>query len=171
VTTSLLGALVAVLLGAGFSVPWQPPQNDVANRPAPQHERAAGSSADHAQDVAVMLADINGRRATRGLRMLVLDERLCDVALEHALDMAERNYFDHTAPDGTTPFDRMGRANIRFSYAGENIALDQSPVSADDALWHSSEHRRNILEPHFSRIGIAAVDGPEGELFVEDFSD
>jgi uncharacterized protein YkwD len=118
-----------------------------------------------------MLRALNAARAERGLRPLALDTRLCDIAESHARDMAERRYFAHTTPEGVSVFDRMKDADYRYNYAGENLALDQSADEAENALWNSTDHRHNILEPHYARVGIAAVSSDEGEIFVQDFSD
>lgn len=119
-----------------------------------------------------MLADLNATRAHAGLPALTLDERLSQVAVEHGLDMAQKNYFEHDSPDGETPFDRMRDADAPFSYAGENLALAPSEPAAYRALLQSAPHLRNILQPHFARVGIAAVRKADGEmLFVQDFTD
>ena len=122
-------------------------------------------------DVRAMLQRLNGFRERRGLRTLVLDPRLCKVARQHALDMVARRYFSHESPEGLSPFDRMARAGLRYRFAGENMALDQDERNASRALWGSSEHRSNILEPKYCKVGIAAVRRGESEIFVQDFSD
>jgi len=133
-------------------------------------ESARGSD-ERATDEIAMFGMLNRERRSRGLGMLAFDEDLRSIARQHAEDMALRNYFSHTSPDGLSPFARMDRAHYRYSYAGENLALDQSVTAASNALWTSSEHRSNILQPHFGRVGIAAVAVADGEIFVEDFSD
>jgi len=126
---------------------------------------------DRAQDVATMLTALNARRTAKGLAPLQLDPALSDIAFEHAADMVTRSYFDHNTPEGLSPFARMDKANYRYGYAGENLALDTDSRSAELALWQSSEHRENILGSHYVKVGIAAVAGSDGEIFVEDFSD
>lgn len=130
-----------------------------------------GTEARSTSGAAALLAELNQVRATQGLRPLVLDVRLCAVARAHGADMAARTYFEHDSPEGLTPFDRLARAHVRYGYAGENLALAPDLTSAGRLLLASPEHRRNVLEPHFTRVGIAAVDSPRGELLVEDFSD
>ncbi|MBC5800212.1 MAG: hypothetical protein GIX03_07420 [Candidatus Eremiobacteraeota bacterium] len=122
-------------------------------------------------DAQIVLEALNRERLVSGRPPLQFDERLSTLARAHALDMATRNYFSHNTPEGLSPFDRMDRAAYAYSYAGENMALDENPVSADRDLWNSPEHRNNILEPHYAKIGVAAVKTNGGELFVEDFSD
>ncbi|MBD5655805.1 MAG: hypothetical protein IAI50_11595 [Candidatus Eremiobacteraeota bacterium] len=123
------------------------------------------------QDVTTMLGALNAARASQGLAQVALDPNLCLIARSHAIDMVERKYFSHVSPEGLSPFDRMKRANYQFGYAGENIALNQSVDLAENALWNSSEHRANMLQPHYAKVGIAAVPSADGEIFVEDFSD
>jgi len=122
-------------------------------------------------DAQAMLDILNAERAGQGLEPLAFDPRLGAIARSHAVDMAVRGYFGHVNPEGAGPFDRLNRAHLRYTYAGENLALDASVTSASSELWCSSEHRSNILQPRFARVGIAAVRAADGEIFVEDFSD
>ena len=169
VTISLLGVTLAASLVSPHTLPLTTAAGAVSDPGAPGP--AAHAVADRAADVNLMLAALNHRRAAKGLGALQLDSRLCDVAYEHAADMAVRNYFDHNTPEGVTPFQRMTRANVPYGYAGENLALDQSTSAAELALWQSPEHRDNILQPHYAKVGIAAVTSTDGLIFVEDFSD
>ena len=118
-----------------------------------------------------MLADLNATRARAGLPTLRLDNRLTQVALQHGVDMAEHNYFAHESQSGQSPFDRMKSYRISFSWAGENLAMSPDEPTAYQALLQSPEHLKNIMQRHFSKVGIAAVQGPDGEmLFVQDFT-
>ena len=118
-----------------------------------------------------MFEDVNATRARAALPALAEDSRLDEIAVEHAMDMAENGYFGHASRDGQTPFDRMAKANIAFTYAGENLAEAPDEPAAYQGLLNSPTHLRNILQSHFSRIGVAAVDGPGGEIFfVQDFT-
>ena len=133
---------------------------------------AARAGRDDARDVTLLLQAMNDERAARGLRPLQLDRQLCAIAYDHAIDMARRNYFSHTTPEGLSPFERMAARHVRFGYAGENLALDESARSIARDFWNSLEHRSNMLGPHYARVGIASVDDPpEGLIVVEDFSD
>jgi len=126
---------------------------------------------ERAADAQAMLDVLNAERAGHGLEPLAFDPRLCAIARSHAVDMAVRSYFGHVTPEGAGPFDRLNRAHYRYGFAGENLALDTNVTSASSELWLSSEHRSNILQPRFARVGIAAVRAADGEIFVEDFSD
>ncbi len=118
-----------------------------------------------------MLADINATRAHAGLPALQIDQRLTEVATEHAVDMVQRHYFDHNSPEGVDPFQRMRRDDVTFSWAGENLALATSESQAYNALVHSPHHLENILQPNFGHVGIAAVREPSGDImFVQEFT-
>lgn len=77
------------------------------------------------------------------------------VARAHSLDMFERDYFDHTNPDGEQPWDRMAEAGYRYAQAGENIAAGSSTADGVMEQWMGSDgHCANIMNPGFVHIGI-----------------
>ena len=114
----------------------------------------------------------NRIRAERGLSLLAWDDSLAETGREHCMDMAARGYFAHTAPDGTTPFDRMVRRGIYFTYAGENIAAGQiDPEAVVDAWVNSPEHFENIVNPFFTRMGAAFTRGGDiGIYWAQEFA-
>lgn len=119
-----------------------------------------------------MLELVNKEREKFGIKPLVMDEQLREVARKHSKDMWERGYFAHINPDGKTPFDRMSEAGIKFMIAGENLALSPTVELAHQGLMNSEGHRRNILDPSFSRISIGVVDGGiYGKMFTQNFAD
>ena len=103
---------------------------------------------------------INQRRAENGAGPLELDESLTQVAYAHSLDMVERNFFNHSNPDGLSPFDRMKNYGIEYSSAAENIAAgQQTPEDVMEAWMNSPGHRKNILNPAYNKIGIGVAKG------------
>ena len=58
---------------------------------------------------------INSERAKNGLQALTLDNELSIVARKHSEDMAKRNYFNHTSPEGYGAVDRCKQGNINIS--------------------------------------------------------
>jgi uncharacterized protein YkwD len=155
-----LGIAVPAALAAGV------PSNDDGVQPF-----AAVRHSERALDAAEMLADLNDARAKADLPALEADAQLGEVAHLQAVDMIVRHYFAHETPEGASPFDRMQRAGCRYSWAGENMAINVNAGSAFRALLASPGHRDNILNPHYHRVGIAAVPSASGEVFVQDFSD
>ena len=72
--------------------------------------------------------------------------------------MAMRNYFAHTAKDGSTVQDRATREGYEWSAIGENIAAGQGSVTSVVASWLASPHHCvNIMKPEFSEMGAAYV--------------
>lgn len=118
-----------------------------------------------------MLELLNKERTSRGLRPLVMDPKLQEVARAHSKDMFARGYFAHVDPDGNDPFDRMKAAGIQYLVAGENLALAPNVDLAHDGLMNSPGHRANILTPEYGRIGIGVIDGgPYGKMFSQEFT-
>jgi uncharacterized protein YkwD len=81
-------------------------------------------------------------------------------ARSHAADMARRNYFDHTAPDGSAPKQRVQREGYSSQLTGENIAF--GPESAQEAVagWLASPgHCANIMDARFQETGIGIAHG------------
>ncbi len=119
-----------------------------------------------------MLRLVNEERALEGLPELVIDETLRDVARQYSVDMLQRGYMGHIDLEGNTPFDRMRDGGIRFTTAGENLALAQTVSIAHKGLMDSPGHRANILNPHYSRVGIGAAQGGRyGTMFTQKFAD
>lgn len=107
-----------------------------------------------------LLSDTNAERASGGLRPLSLNPQLSRAALLKAQDMFKQQYWAHTAPDGTTPWHWFGAVGYDYDYAGENLARNFSSAGAVMAAWMASpEHRANIMNEHYSELGLAVVDG------------
>lgn len=96
---------------------------------------------------------------------LLIDSSLVCVARAHSRDMAERSYFDHTAPDGASPFERLVRAGYDFRAAGENIAMGQGTADGVVESWLSSVgHCQNIFGASFEDIGVGVAIDQKGRM-------
>ena len=85
---------------------------------------------------------------------------LAGVALGHAADMAEHNYFEHQDLAGRSPAQRVRAVGYQEKLVGENIAY--GPKSADEVVqgWLDSPgHCENIMDPRFAEMGIAYAAG------------
>lgn len=110
---------------------------------------------------------VNRQRAARGLKALKVDAGMSRVAQLHAEDMFRRGYFSHVSPNGDTMGDRMRRGNVKFGWAGENIARGQRDSEEVMNAWmNSSGHRANILRTQYRRIGVGYV----GKVWVQVFA-
>ncbi|MEU9453982.1 CAP domain-containing protein [Streptomyces sp. NPDC048277] len=107
------------------------------------------------------VVDLTNRERTRaGLRALAVDPQLATAAQTYSTDMATRDFYSHTSPEGTQPWDRAAAAGSRRRTIGENIACGQrSAAEVVDGWMNSPGHRANILKPDFTHIGIGFAGG------------
>ncbi len=121
--------------------------------------QAAADALSTMEDEVVHL--VNKQRVKAGCDPLAVDPRLDNAAEAHSRDMAERDYFDHTTPEGITFRDRILTAGYANPGSGENIAQGQRSAAEVVDGWMASEaHRANILNCDFSLVGIGLdVDG------------
>ncbi len=133
---------------------------------------SASSGAVAMEDFALTL--INAQRKKGGIPPLLMRDDLRRVARAHSVDMAARDFHDHTNPDGESPWDRMSAAGIAFSSSAENIAWNNHKNQAEvavDAWMKSSGHRGNILNAEFTHTGMGiAMDGDDGAYFTQVFT-
>ncbi|MBU4232974.1 MAG: CAP domain-containing protein [Proteobacteria bacterium] len=113
----------------------------------------------------------NEARHKNGLPTLDWDSGLAVKAREKSDDMIKNNYFSHISPDGKTLKDRFQEekpASIRnISRIGENIYMgDRLDYSTDiktqarlivDGWMTSPGHRRNILDPKYTHLGVGVA--------------
>ena len=98
---------------------------------------------------------VNIERKKANLEPIIICPELSKVAELKSKDMAVGNYFDHTSPTYGTPFNMMNQFGIEYKAASENIAKGYK--TAEDVVkgWMNSPgHRKNILNPHFNKMGI-----------------
>lgn len=109
---------------------------------------------------------VNQERAKRGLKALEHNWELSRVARHKSMDMRDRNYFSHTSPTYGSPFTMIRNYGIRYSAAGENIAMGQSTPQAVVQSWMNSPgHRANILSTNFTEIGVGYAKGGSGRHY------
>jgi uncharacterized YkwD family protein/spore coat assembly protein SafA len=109
---------------------------------------------------------VNQERAKRGLQTLTQNWQLCRIARYKSQDMVNKNYFAHISPTYGSPFKMMESFGIRFSAAGENIAMgQQSPQAVMTAWMNSPGHRSNILSAAYTQIGVGVAKDSRGVLY------
>jgi uncharacterized protein YkwD len=113
-----------------------------------------------------LVNEIRARRTRCGERSFApappmrLSGTLAGVALGHAADMAEHNYFEHQDLAGRSPAQRVRAVGYQEKLVGENIAY--GPKSAEEVVqgWLDSPgHCENIMDPRFAEMGIAYAAG------------
>ncbi|WP_027626789.1 SafA/ExsA family spore coat assembly protein [Clostridium lundense] len=106
---------------------------------------------------------VNIERSKNGLPALKENWEVSRIARYKSQDMINKSYFSHTSPTYGSPFTMMESFGIKFSAAGENIAMGQrTPQEVVTAWMNSPGHRSNILSPNFSQIGVGLAKDKNG---------
>ncbi|AIM16980.1 CAP domain-containing protein [Neobacillus sedimentimangrovi] len=148
----------------------QPVQQPVkAEKPATPQQPASKQTTNSLSAYEQKVVDLtNQERAKQGLPALKVDEQLSKMAREKSRDMSVKNYFSHTSPTYGSPFDMMKQYGISYRSAGENIAMGQRTPEEVVKAWMNSEgHRKNILNPNFTHIGVGHVS--QGNYWTQEF--
>jgi uncharacterized protein YkwD len=112
-----------------------------------------------------MLELINASRARGGLVPLGTDVGVADAARAHSSAEARVRYVYHDGPDGTAQSRDVPACGS--GWYGENTGkiwndnVDALHLEFMAEPWVPINHRTNIMDPAFRRIGIGAVIGPD----------
>ncbi|MFD0022551.1 CAP domain-containing protein [Streptomyces sp. NPDC058382] len=135
---------------------------------APAPSRTTTPPADTSAQAAV-LSLVNQERAKVGCSPVTASSSLASLAQNFSDDMAARGFFDHTDPDGNSPWDRAAKAGVD-NLGGENIARGQADAQAVMDAWMNSEgHRANILNCDYKTLGVGVHTGAGGPWWTQDF--
>ncbi len=180
--------IVAVVMLQACSVSYPRNTGHQTTEPGKPLVRAAGLE----QNIHAL---INNERKKHDLPPLDWNPVLTGIARKHSHDMALRNYFAHTSPEGHDFLYRYKQAGYictvktgRTTYLGaENIALNNLYDSVTTVNgraiydWNSERriaettvkgwmespgHRQNILTPHFISEGIGVVIAPDDRIYI-----
>jgi uncharacterized protein YkwD len=133
-----------------------------APKPPAQPQQPSGQTPEQA-----VLALVNDARAAKGCKALVIDDRVTTAAQGHSTDMANRNYFSHTTPEGGTFVQRMKDAGYPKP-GGENIAKGYgSPQAVMEGWMNSKGHRDNIENCGFTTMGLGL--DTRGDYWTQNF--
>lgn len=107
---------------------------------------------------------VNKYRVQNGLSELVYDAGAECAATIRAKETEQ--LFSHTRPDGSRCFTALDECDVKYSGAGENIAMGQSSPEAVMNDWMNSQgHRENILNPNFKKLGVGVHKGSDGRYY------
>ncbi|MER5613164.1 CAP domain-containing protein [Streptomyces sp. NPDC002215] len=154
--------------GTGKSTAPAAEKSSAAPKTSAPATRSASAPADSSVPAAV-LALVNQERSKVGCSPLTASSSLASLAQDFSEDMAARGFFDHTDPDGRTPWDRASKAGVR-GLAAENIARGQATAQAVMDSWMNSPgHRANILNCDYRTLGVGVHYGSGGPWWTQDF--
>lgn len=135
---------------------------------APGTAAAAGGMTISEAELAMVDA-LNVDRTTRGLVPVRIDSRLMAIARARSVDMATKNYFSHTQPDGRNVFDILSAQKITWYNAGEIIAWNNYPtletsVPAANTQWlNSPGHKAIVVSTTYNYVGVGLALGSNGK--------
>lgn len=152
----------------------------VQEQQAPAPDSAASSeslstntaNAGLSPDAALILNNMNEKRAAWGLAPYIWSDTLTAAAQAHADDLARRGWGGHVGSDGAHLRTRYDRVGYWATFASENWANARGPQHAFEMWWFEPDwgpHRLNILGPNYVEIGIGIAQGGWGYYYVADF--
>lgn len=152
-------------LTVGCTVPMASSTRPV--RPAPRSSPPAASDA-YAGSVSRIFDLINVERRRRGLRALVFNAQLDQMARIQATNMAYFQKMAHVIPQAQLPALNDRARSVQYPYAeiAENVALGYPSAEAVVQGWMNSPgHRANILNPGVVETGISIARSAAGGLY------
>jgi hypothetical protein len=121
------------------------------------------ASASPAGDESCFLSAINAARSAAGAAPLSVQGDLLRVARSWSQTMATAGQLFHDP-------NLNKLAPSSWLALGENVGTGPTCDSIAQAFMNSTEHRRNILDPAFTTVGVGVVDSTDGTVWVtEDF--
>lgn len=124
----------------------------------PQENAASGASA-------AAVAHVREIRASAGLPALSPNDRLEKAAARQAAYMARTGRMEHTTGSGRDFAARMKRDGVAAP-AAENLAHGRMEQERLFAMWMASTgHRTNMLDPRFTRYGLAHAADDSGQRY------
>lgn len=129
--------------------------------------QAEGQKLLEALNIARTQARQCGGQSFAATTPLTWNANLATAAEGHSRAMANGNFFDHKAPDGSMPGDRAELAGYIAQQIGENIAAGQDTVRKVVDGWLASPgHCANLMNPQFRDLGAAYATDPKSDAGI-----
>jgi len=148
--------------------------------PSPRRSTKAPGASTGSPELAV-LARINEARAEEGLGALTMDTKLVAAAHEHNLQMADGCGLSHQCDGESGIGDRISAQGVSWSSVAENVGTGgpvddnasgqtQMAVGLTDSMLAEvppdDGHRKNILNPDLTRIGVDVIRDENGTVWL-----
>jgi uncharacterized protein YkwD len=122
---------------------------------------------------------VNQERQAAGVPPLELDMGLTAVGFGYARHMVAEKYFGHVSPEGVGLTERLAQIQDPAELSGEDLywgsGVLATPAETVRGWMGSAEHRANMLDADFRRIGVAVALGSpivgveDAATYVADF--
>ena len=132
-------------------------------------EKAYVTTSRNWDQAQLALDELNRTRAENGAGPVSLDYDFCLLSAYRALHMIKHNYQTHFKPDGTSYVDElatlyyhtpMDLAEVFVFHLHSHplrLSVDEVRSTSFVKLLNSESHRRSLLNPERSRLGVCAV--------------
>ncbi len=88
------------------------------------------------------------------VQTLTSNRALQTAALAHANDMAQKNYFDHVSPGGSSPNERALAAGYNGTFISENLAKGYGNADQVITAWKNSvSHCKAMMDAQIKEAG------------------
>jgi uncharacterized protein YkwD len=136
-----------------------PAQAAPAQPAAPAHQMSAVETA--------IVDEINRLRREAGLSPVQPAGDLASLSRSRSVDMAARNYFSHTTPEGKGFLAMLKELGIGYKFAGEILAKnsyadDSAPGTAIVTWLNSPGHKAIIYDGRFTHAGAGHAKAADG---------
>jgi uncharacterized protein YkwD len=112
----------------------------------------------------------NAERRRHHLQGLRWNDDLAGEARRHSVRMMQARFFSHEDPERGPLPRRLARSGFYFRGAAENLNYSrgyQDPAAAAVQGWMESPgHRKNLLDPDYTQIGIGVARAQDGTWYV-----
>lgn len=109
---------------------------------------------------------VNEERVSRGLAPLAYCDHLAKVAFKHTMEQADQNAIYHNSPITGSLEDRLNADCVLYLNAAENVSRTSTLISAHQGYMRSPGHRKNILSPSYTHVGMGVMRNHTGALFT-----
>lgn len=108
----------------------------------------------------ILIELTNEERNQISIDKLNSNEQLNKAAQMKAEDMASKDYFSHTNPEGKRSWHWLQDVGYKYQYAGENLAVNFYESEAVTVAWmNSPTHKANIVKSAYTEIGTGVATG------------
>jgi uncharacterized protein YkwD len=167
---SLLGKVALEKVAAPAQVPAaQETGKGPEKQTAPPAEKHAAPPVSLAEAETFLLNAINEQRTAAGMSPVALDGATVELARDRSRDMAARNYFSHSTPEGEKFLGMMTQRGIGYKYAGEILARNnypdaQAPGTAMTTYLNSAPHKAILMDGRYNLVGVGYARSDEDTM-------